>query len=103
MKSFNKLTPAQIELLAKLSEEAGEVVQAIGKILRRGFDRKNPHKGGPTNRRHLEIELGDLHAAENALVTLGELKLRRIEDACREKTKTAKKWLYHQDRRYIVI
>lgn len=58
---FNKLTPPELERLAYLSEELGEVQQAIGKILRHGynsFDPTNPnHKG---NRTDLERELNDV-------------------------------------------
>lgn len=39
---FNGLTPAEAERLALLSEELGEAQQAIGKILRHGYDSSNP-------------------------------------------------------------
>ena len=35
---FNGLTPVQAELLALLSDECGELVQIIGKIMRHGLD-----------------------------------------------------------------
>lgn len=56
---FNQLTPAQAERLAMLSEEAGEIVQIVGKILRHGYASCHPN-GGPTNRNSLERELADL-------------------------------------------
>lgn len=59
--SFNKLTDAEAERLALLSEEAGEIVQAVGKILRHGYESKHP-RGGPTNRQLLQKEILDLYA-----------------------------------------
>lgn len=52
---FNQLTPAEAERLALLAEECGEVIQAIGKILRHGYESRHPD-GGPTNREALERE-----------------------------------------------
>ena len=37
MNNFNQLTPAETERLAILAEECGEVIQAVGKILRHGY------------------------------------------------------------------
>lgn len=56
---FNGLSPAEAERIAMLMEEAGEVVQACGKILRHGLESRHPD-GGPTNREALETELADL-------------------------------------------
>jgi NTP pyrophosphatase (non-canonical NTP hydrolase) len=71
---FNQLTPAQAERLAKLAEEAGEIVQAAMKILRHGYDSFNPddpdHEG---NRAELERELGDLHAITGLMLERGDL------------------------------
>ena len=39
MRPFNQLDCAAAERLAVLAEEAGEVVQAVTKILRHGYDR----------------------------------------------------------------
>lgn len=58
----NKLSQAQIERLAILAEECGEVVQIVGKILRHGYDCCNPTvpvKQQKINRVLLEKELGD--------------------------------------------
>ena len=40
MEHFNGLTPAEAKRLALLAEECGEVLQAIGKVLRHGFGRR---------------------------------------------------------------
>lgn len=65
---FNELTPAQMERLAILSEECGEVIQIIGKILRHGYDSCNPFGANPeTNREGLLRELMDVSAAMGML------------------------------------
>lgn len=38
---FNRLTPGQLERLAVLVEECGEAIQAVGKIMRRGWTTDN--------------------------------------------------------------
>jgi len=41
-KHFNGLSPAEAERLALLAEECGEVVQAVCKVLRHGYESTNP-------------------------------------------------------------
>lgn len=66
--NYNKLTPEEIERLAMLSEECGEVVQIVGKILRHGYESRNPFapaklgEKSPTNRELLIGELRDIAA-----------------------------------------
>jgi len=72
---MNNLTPAQHERLAILSEECGEVVQAIGKILRHGVDSYSPNDPNRTsNLVLLETELFDVLATINAMVAEGDLE-----------------------------
>jgi len=55
------LSKEELERLAILSEELGEVQQVIGKILRFGYASYNPETPHlPDNRGKLELELGDL-------------------------------------------
>jgi len=61
MSHFNGLTPAEAERLAMLAEECGEVIQAVGKILRHGYESKHPDTG-VTNRDHLTKEMDDVMA-----------------------------------------
>lgn len=61
MTHFNALTAGEAERLALLAEEAGELVQTIGKILRHGYESYNPDdtdKG--SNRLQLESEIADV-------------------------------------------
>lgn len=61
---FNELTPAQLERLAILSEECGEVIQVIGKILRHGVQSCSPFGASQeTNGEALLRELTDVGAA----------------------------------------
>lgn len=96
---FNKLTPAQAERLALLSEECGGVIQVIGKILRHGFDSTHPERGR-TNRQWLEKELGGVEFAKSLLVENphgGELDLNReaIGWAFAEKGMRCFQYLHH--------
>jgi NTP pyrophosphatase (non-canonical NTP hydrolase) len=52
--------------MARLVEECGEVLQALGKAVRFGMQNSHP-KGGPNNREALLLELDDLIHAANAV------------------------------------
>lgn len=76
MNNRNNLTGAQLERLSWLMEELGEAIQCIGKIMRHGYDSKDPsnpnHKG---NKDDLERELSDVYAAITLLSNHGDLNL----------------------------
>ena len=95
----NKLTPAQIELLSLLSEELGEAVQAIGKILRHGYESVNPHNPyAVKNREHLEKELGDVSAAIKLLCDSGDLNIDKIKERTSWKLHSVTQWLHEQEK-----
>ena len=75
--------------------EAGEIVQAIGKVLRHGWDSCHP-KGGETNRETLERELGDLRAVQDLRVRKGDLRINNIGVAALTKPEAMKWYTYHQ-------
>ena len=77
-----------------LSEEAGEVIQAIGKILRHGYESTHPD-GGPSNRRLLEKELGDLSHATNRMIVEQDVDEYYIDIERQKKAITVKKYLHH--------
>ena len=94
----NELTDAQLERLAILSEELGEAQQAIGKILRHGYESYNPVVNtSMTNRRELERELGDVYAAIEMLITALDVSGYGIEQRMIAKKQSIKKWLHHQE------
>ena len=95
MKSFNKLTPAQIERLSILAEECGETVQAAMKVIRRGYNRKHPRKPGPNNRAHLEYEIGNILNAIDMMVTAGDVRQSKINASLESKRERVKQYLYH--------
>lgn len=95
--NFNKLTPAEAERLALLAEECGEVIRAIGKILRHGYDSYHPlDPNGPSNRLDLERELGNVQHAVDRLVASKDLSRRAINHNAKKKAETVTNYLHHQ-------
>lgn len=95
VKSFNGLSSAEAERLALLLEECGEVQQAIGKILRHGYESCHPTEGGPTNRESLEKELGDVQYAVSLMASYADIRSTCVDDAAVEKARMVKKYLHH--------
>ena len=89
------LTPAEIERLAMLMEECGEVIQAAGKILRHGWASQSPY-GGKTNRVALERELGDVRAMVNVMIDAGDVRLADVQSWQRRKRERMAMWTHHQ-------
>lgn len=95
--NFNQLTPAQVERLAILSEECGEVVQIIGKILRHGYESYSPYdEFKEANRSLLMKEIGNIDAAVQMLADAKEVDLSEIDRAAAEKFATIKRYTHHQ-------
>lgn len=93
---FNKLSDAQAERLAMLTEEAGEVAQAVSKILRHGYNSCHPHKPDSTNLMNLESELCDLIGVTWQMCKLGDLSSERIEALLRGVWPKKLKYSHHQ-------
>lgn len=92
---MNHLSLAEIERLSLLAEEAGEVVQAVGKILRHGYESRHPD-GGPTNRESLQREIGDLAAACQLMVSNHDLSAEGLELALDAKLLNVSRYLHHE-------
>ena len=92
---FNELTTAQAERLAILVEELGEAQQAVGKILRHGYESRWPKPDGPSNRTLLEREMGDVMLALNFMTANGDLEARNIGDRTAQKAESVRQWLHH--------
>lgn len=75
---FNQLTPAEAERLAMLAEEAAEVIQIVGKILRHGYDSYHPETPDVTNRDLLGQELIDLAAVETEMIASMDIAPRQF-------------------------
>lgn len=93
---FNGLTPAEHERLAMLAEEAAEVVQIVGKILRHGYESKHPdNMNGPTNRQVLENEIADFYAIAGIMEDLKDVTVEG--EAVRQAIKKKRRYTHHQD------
>lgn len=89
----NKLDNLQQERLVILMEEASEVIKDVCKVLRFGFDDKNPLlEGAITNREHIEREIGDFNNAVRMLVAAGDIKASRIKIAEEIKREVISYW-----------
>ena len=90
------LNAAELERLALLLEELGEAQQAIGKILRHGYESRHP-SGGATNRVSLEAELGDVCAAIALMCEAGDLRDDSLQVAAVDKLGRVDRYLHHQE------
>jgi NTP pyrophosphatase (non-canonical NTP hydrolase) len=85
------LSKAQIERLAFLMEECGELVKAAAKILRHGYV-----SVGYTNRLDVEQEMGDVVAAITLLQMSNDVDVDRIEKRVKEKMISMRPYMHHQ-------
>jgi hypothetical protein len=91
------LTPGEIERLAVLSEECGEVVRAIGKIMRYGWESSSPFvAGGRSNRMALERELGSMRAVVNLMLDNQDVRLNAVQSWQRTKKTALENWTLYQ-------
>lgn len=80
--NFNGLTSAETERLAMLAEEAGEIVQMVGKILRHGYESYHPDdQEQVTNRVLLRTEINDLVGVVHGMVQNNDLSPLTLYDA----------------------
>jgi NTP pyrophosphatase (non-canonical NTP hydrolase) len=93
-KFSNKLTARQVEALAILAEECGEVVKVVGKILRHGIDSHHPTTH-IDNREYLENELGDVTAAIKIIIDEKIVTRQAVDDMCFDKLQRIGKYLHH--------
>jgi NTP pyrophosphatase (non-canonical NTP hydrolase) len=97
LKFSNNLSAAQAERLAILLEEMGEAQQAIGKILRHGYDSCNPTIIATTNNRDdLARELGDVQYAIDKLIGNGDVDRMAITRRTADKPSKIAPYLHHQ-------
>ena len=94
---FNKLTPAQDERLACLAEECSEVIQAVTKIQRHGYESYHPDNPKIDNRELLEKEIGDVIAIIDLLLNSDDISDTSLEYFALEKNKKLPRFTHHQD------
>lgn len=94
------MTEAERERLAMLSEEAGEIVQMIGKILRHGYESYHPDDlERETNRELLIKELNDLDGILWGMCQNGDLGINKFGMAKAVAAWEKKlKWTHYQKR-----
>jgi NTP pyrophosphatase (non-canonical NTP hydrolase) len=93
----NNLYAAELERLALLAEEAGEVIQIVGKILRHGYDSCSPFdETKTTNKELLEKEIGDLQFAIDLMCRCSDVNRRNIKWATDVKETKVQPYLHHQ-------
>lgn len=96
MTNVNGLSEEEIEQLAILSEECGEVIQAVGKILRHGFDSHDPlDPDKVTNRDKLETELGDIDCVLTVMGESGSVNIDKVKTAAVKKRPRLFKYAHH--------
>lgn len=98
MREFtNGLSPAEAERLALLAEEMGEAIQVVGKILRHGYDSRNPlDRDAVINRGLLEEELGHVLAAMRLLMDSFDVNEEYVGELRELKLSAVRGWLHHQ-------
>jgi NTP pyrophosphatase (non-canonical NTP hydrolase) len=79
------------EIMSIFQEESAEVIQAISKIFRFGYDSKHPDSN-QTNREHLAEEIGDLIAMVQLAIENKIVDWRDVEIAKDRKFEKLKKW-----------
>lgn len=79
------------EILSILQEECAEVVQAVSKVFRFGFDAKHPNEIR-NNRQRLEEELGDVQAMISLLVEKNIVSEQNIKAAEQQKFAKLEQW-----------
>lgn len=89
------LSPAEMERLAKLAEEAGELVRAVGKVMLHGWESASPYTGR-TNREALEREIGSVRAMVGLMLDADDVRLRDLQSWQRVKRAGLARWMHHQ-------
>ena len=77
------------EILLILQEESAEVIQAVSKVFRFGWDSE---WDGQSNREHLEEEVGDYLAMVQIMVDTGMIDTFAVDTAKQNKIEKLKKW-----------
>ena len=94
----NGLIDSEVESLAILAEECGEVLQIVGKVLRHGYASHNPLSANPiSNRGLLAKEIGDLRWIISLMLSEGDVAEGAVVQRERLKGERAKPYLHHQN------
>ena len=86
------------EVYTKIAEEAGEIVQAVCKLLQHGESSRHPDKPRPwddDNRIHLSKELGDMLGLIKWAVENNILHVSALQEAAESKMRRVGKYAHH--------
>lgn len=91
-------TKAENEMLDILQEECAEVIQAISKIKRHGWDSYNPDiLAAPTNQDHFSDEVAQLLTVVGMLMGGNRLSEVRMGEEAKRKEANLKKYTHYQE------
>jgi NTP pyrophosphatase (non-canonical NTP hydrolase) len=79
------------EIMSILQEESSEVIQAVSKIFRFGYESKHPDRD-QTNREHLAEEIGDALAMIQLCIENKIVKWEDVEVAKDKKFEKLQQW-----------
>lgn len=88
-------TASEVERLVLLAEEAGEVVQAVAKVLRHGYGSFHPRRK-VNNQESLSREIADFGAVVQMMVEAGDIDMGELRRMEKSKRKRVLKYTYHQ-------
>lgn len=98
---FNKLGRAEDERLALLSEECAEVIEAVSKIQRHGYESVNPLDPlMGTNRHQLIAEIGHVLATVHLMLQADDLVAGMVTAHANDKLNRLRRWMHHQAEHY---
>lgn len=93
----NNLTPAEVERLTLIVEEAAEVIQAATKVLRYGWKSDHPSCPSTNNREHLMKEVGDLRGVLQLCFQASDMHITSYQYYSLQKLHRVKKYLYCEE------
>lgn len=96
-KFSNDLCDAELERLAILAEECGEVQQMVGKIIRHGYYSYHPSDVTQRkNKDYLIDEIGDILWIVLLMIEKNDINISDLVKRMNHKEEKSKKYLHHQ-------
>jgi hypothetical protein len=92
---FKGVTAAEAERLAALLKEMGEAIHIVGNILLHGYESTAPDEG-PTHRKFLEKELGDVKHAIDRMCNSDDVNGDEIQRQAERQAQFSNLCLHHQ-------
>jgi len=98
MASYNGLSEAEEERAALFIEENGEGLQAIGKVIRHGYESFNPFDPDKiTNRTTLTKEVGDMLIAIELMLSAGDIDPYILMHHIRQKVNKMRPYIHCEE------